>query len=184
MKDDELTQLLFVNDEPRPGDFALVFGHHDQAVSAKRARHAARLYLTGFVPTVLLSGGPLTSPLSEAEMMARVVREEGVPDQNLLLERSSKNTFENVGQSLALLRDRGLLEETATVLLVSCPWHMRRVFLTAQQGFPAETRLLCCPHEESCTEDTWAESAECRTAVLGEWRILSRFVSRGLLPSP
>src|SRR5437588_4273754 len=103
MKDDELTRLLFVKDEPEPSSLALVFGHHDRTVSAKRARHAARLYLAGLVPTVLLTGGLVRGIVSEADEMALVARAEGVPERSLLLERSSKNTFENVSQSLALL---------------------------------------------------------------------------------
>src|SRR5262245_30957926 len=103
MNDNELTRLLFVKDEPEPGDLALVFGHHDLNVAAKRARRAAELYLGGLVPSILLSGGSLTGDKSEAEAMALIARQAGVPQPNLLVERSSKNTFENVSESLALL---------------------------------------------------------------------------------
>jgi hypothetical protein len=37
----EVTEFLFVRDPPGRSDVAIVFSHHDPAVSARRGRHAA-----------------------------------------------------------------------------------------------------------------------------------------------
>jgi len=41
---------------------------------------------------LLLSGGGTLDPLSEAEVMARIAREMGIPDRDIILESKSKNT--------------------------------------------------------------------------------------------
>jgi uncharacterized SAM-binding protein YcdF (DUF218 family) len=172
---------LFLRDVPERAELALVFGHADPEVSGRRARHAARLYREGFVPRLLLSGGPTASHASEAALMAMVARESGVPEEKLLLEETSSNTFENAARSFLLLREKGLLEEITTLLLVSCPWYMRRVFLVTRQTFPAGIRLLACPQEEACTEATWQNFRDCRKCVAAELRLLERFTRAGFL---
>jgi uncharacterized SAM-binding protein YcdF (DUF218 family) len=178
---DAEARSLFLRDPPVRADLAMVFGHLDREVAARRARHAARLYGEGFVPRLLLSGGAAATQGSEASLMALVARESGVPEEYLLLEEASTNTFENAGRSLHLLRERGLLDELTTILLVSCPWHMRRVFVVTRQTFPARIRLLACPHDEGCTEATWRDSPDCRRCVAAELQLLERFTRAGLL---
>jgi hypothetical protein len=112
--------------------------------------------------------------------MARIAQELDVPEDAILLETLARNTFENAALSLALLRDRGILDECATILLVSCPWHMRRVVLTVRQVFP-EVRLLACPHEGRCSAVDWQGNPECRAAVLGEYHFLNELIAAGLL---
>jgi uncharacterized SAM-binding protein YcdF (DUF218 family) len=181
MSPDEVVSTLFMRDEPQQADLALVFGHRDADVSLRRARQAASLFHRRFVPRILLSGGvtAIADRTPEAERMACEVLARGVPKEALLLEVSSRNTYENVKNSLTLLQDAGLLPELSAVLLVSCPWHMRRVLLLTRHVFPSSIRLLCCPHQESCTESTWIDSPDCRRFVQDELRLLARITGKG-----
>jgi hypothetical protein len=179
----EAARLLFLRDKPAKADLAIVFGHSTAALSALRAAHAAALYREGYCPRLLFSGGVVgksTGP-SEAAYMAQVARELGVPEEAMLLETHSRNTFENAALSLTLLRDRRLLDERGTILLVSCPWHMRRVVLTVRQVFPEGVRLLACPHEGRCSASDWQGNPECRVTVLGEYHFLNELIAEGLL---
>jgi uncharacterized SAM-binding protein YcdF (DUF218 family) len=172
---------LFRRDDPEAAELAIVFGHSEPRVAAARAKHAARLFLRGLAPTLLLSGGRTTAAESEAELMARACVGWGVPRERLLLEERSRTTFENAERSLELLAAQRLLDGLRTVLLVSCPWHMRRVLLTMRGAFPAHVRFLCCPHDRGCTAATWRESAECSARVTTERELLRRFLDAGLL---
>jgi uncharacterized SAM-binding protein YcdF (DUF218 family) len=184
--DQEITDLLFVDDGPERADLALVFGYADPVGARLRARHAARLYREGYVPKLLLSGGKSGrgDPRSEAELMLRVVADSGVPREAILVEDRSRTTFENVTNSISLLNDLGEIDAIGTVLLVSCPWHTRRASLIAREGFPAGTRLRCCPHADSCTAKSWRSSPGCRRRVMGEARLLCSFIEAGILPYP
>jgi uncharacterized SAM-binding protein YcdF (DUF218 family) len=181
MNDREVTELLFLRDEPRPANLALVFGHHEPEWAARRARHAAGLYHAGLVPRLLLSGGePEVGGRSEAEVMADAARAAGVPESALLLESASQATWQNVSLSVELLREQGLLEGLSRVLLVSCPWHMRRVSWIARRGFPPSVELLCCPHAEDCTAEAWPESRDCRERVERELWLVRELLDAGM----
>lgn len=79
------------------------------------------LYREGVAPLLLLSGGGAAA-VSEAEVMRRLAREEGVPEEALLLECASKDTLGNARESAHLLGRRGL----SRVVLVSERAHLLR----------------------------------------------------------
>jgi uncharacterized SAM-binding protein YcdF (DUF218 family) len=58
---EEAVKALFERDEPQAADLCIVFGHHHPGTSARRVRHAARLYREGFVPRLLVTGGVTAS---------------------------------------------------------------------------------------------------------------------------
>lgn len=179
MTDAEITDLLFVRDPPAQSDLALVFGHHEPGVSALRVAHAASLFLAGYTPRLLLSGGVTDGTgRSEAERMAAIARDRGVPDDALLLETGSRTTTANVARSVTLLTRENLVPSIRTAHLVSCPWHMRRVSHLAEAAFGPSVRLLCSPHEAGCTAASWASSAECRARVLTELRLVRHLLGR------
>jgi hypothetical protein len=182
MTDDQITGLLFVREEPVRADLAMVFDAANEEDLARRSRRGVELYRRGYAPRLLVTGGgvlALTRP--EAARMADLARQLGVPEADLLVEAGSNNTFANAHYSLDLLRERGLLEGLATVLLVSSEWHMRRVLLTVQATFPQGIRLVCCPTPEGCTRETWTASEGCRREVIQELELLSNYREAGLL---
>jgi uncharacterized SAM-binding protein YcdF (DUF218 family) len=184
MNDPTITRL-FPRHESRQGDLALVFGSHLPEEAAARTRAGARLYLTGFVPRLLFSGGAPRDPDDETEAarMADLAREMTVPDSAILIEPHSRNTFENAICSRVLLQQLGLLDSLLTVLLVSCPWHMGRVARIMRKTFPERVEFVCCPHEESCTSDTWQSSPDCSRRVRTEADLLDNFIRAGILPA-
>ena len=169
MLSEEAVRALFVRDEPQAADLCIVLGHHLPETSARRVRHAARLYKEGLVPRLLVTGG-VTAPgrPAEAELMAAVAVDAGVRPGDILVEPLARTTMENLAQSAALLRERDLLESLSTVILVSCAYHMARARLLARAAFPAGVRFLACPHGEGVTADGWHQSAEGRTCIATE----------------
>src|SRR3712207_4375026 len=57
-----------------------------------RVRRAARLYAEGEAGVLIPTGGIGEYPPSEAEVMAHILREEGVPESAVLLEEDRKST--------------------------------------------------------------------------------------------
>ena len=93
--------------------------------SADRIVHAARLWRAGKAPLVIASGGggPYTGgPQTPADAMADLLVEWGVPRDAILLERRSRNTYENALYSKQLLDERGIRD----VLVVTSAAHMPR----------------------------------------------------------
>jgi uncharacterized SAM-binding protein YcdF (DUF218 family) len=103
----------------------------DLTASADRVWHAARLFHAGKAPLVVLSGGRLPwdeAQGPEADAMLRFLTDLGVPEDKVILEERSRNTYENARETERLLEAGG----GKKVLLVTSALHMRRAQATFQ----------------------------------------------------
>ncbi|ASC62899.1 YdcF family protein [Achromobacter denitrificans] len=104
---------------------------YDRDTAVVRVDTAAQLYLAGRAPKVLLSGGALEGDVSEARGMAYAIRQQGVPESALILENSSRTTYENATLTEDQLKARGIDK----VLLVTSALHMPRAMAAfSKQG--------------------------------------------------
>jgi len=87
---------------------------------------------------IILTGGPGAPP--QAEVAKTIALEAGVPEENLLVEDKSKNTWENLKFSRELLTG----QTQKRVFIVSEPLHLKRALLMAQdlgmEAYPAPTK--------------------------------------------
>jgi len=88
----------------------------------RRTQRAAEAYHAGLGRLLLVSGGRRWGGQVEADVLASALRERGVPDHVLHLERASLTTRDNARYSAALLAKLG----AKTVGLVSSDWHLPR----------------------------------------------------------
>ncbi len=97
----------------------------DLSGAADRILHGVRLYRAGKAATIVLSGGNVfPQPGFEAESFytAQLMEEWGVPRSAIVIERRSRNTYENAVYSKAIMREKGFEK----VLLVTSALHMPR----------------------------------------------------------
>ncbi len=121
-----LWDYLQLHQTMEPADVIIGFGCYDTGV----ARRAAELYLQGYAPRVLFTGGlgRNTTGLfsrSEAENFAAVAMDLGVPEGAILLEAHSTNTKENIEFTRALLEGENIPH--GTILGVHKPYMERRI---------------------------------------------------------
>ncbi|HYK56616.1 MAG TPA: YdcF family protein, partial [Flavisolibacter sp.] len=95
------------NHSLQPSDCILVLGSHDTRV----AERGAELYLQGWAPLLVFSGGlgRLTKEEwseTEAELFAKIAIEKGVPPDAILIENRSTNTGENILFTQQLLKQK------------------------------------------------------------------------------
>jgi uncharacterized SAM-binding protein YcdF (DUF218 family) len=101
-----------------------------------RARHAARLYAEGEVALVIPTGGVGEYPPSEAEVAARVLREAGVPEEDVLPEEEALSTRDSARSVAEVASERGI----QNLVLVTDPLHcVRSVGAFRAEGFEAWT---------------------------------------------
>ncbi len=105
------------------------FEPYNRATATDRIDRAAMLYFAGRAPKILVTGGAYEGRVSEAQGMAKVLRQKGVPDSAIVLEKESRNTYEN-----ALFAER-LLKNLphSKLLLVTSALHMPRALATFQR---------------------------------------------------
>ncbi|MDQ8034237.1 MAG: YdcF family protein [Bordetella sp.] len=107
---------------------------YDKDKTVVRVDTATELFLAGRAPKVVVSGGALEGDVSEAKGMAHRMRQQGVPEQALILENASRNTYENA----ALTEDTLRAHQVKKVLLVTSALHMPRAMAAfSKQGVEA-----------------------------------------------
>jgi uncharacterized SAM-binding protein YcdF (DUF218 family) len=116
-------------------DCILAMGSHDTRVAGR----AAELYLEGWAPLLVFSGGlgRLTRHLwdePEASKFARIAIRMGVPPESIRTETHSTNTGENVRFTHELLASRGIAP--SRLILVHKPYMERRAFATFMKQWP------------------------------------------------
>jgi uncharacterized SAM-binding protein YcdF (DUF218 family) len=129
---------------PAKSDCILALGSHDLRV----ADRAAELYLEGWAPILILSGGLgyLTKGLwkdPEADLFARIALDKGVPAEAIFIENKSTNTGENIQFSRRLLEEKGLHPQH--FLLVQKPYMERRTYATFKKQWPDKDLLVTSP---------------------------------------
>jgi uncharacterized SAM-binding protein YcdF (DUF218 family) len=87
-----------------------------------RVRHAARLYKGGGIRLLVPTGGLGEHPPSEAVVMARILREEGVPESDVLLEDRARNTWDSARLVAGMAEKLGV----ESVVVVTDPVHCVR----------------------------------------------------------
>jgi len=93
---------------------------------ADRILHAIQLYRAGKIEKILLSGGSgklLVDSIPEALSLQRILRNAKIPEADILVEATSRNTRENALNSRSVLKANGI---TSEVLLITSAYHMRR----------------------------------------------------------
>jgi len=91
----------------------------------ERIIEGAKLVKQGRAEWLVISGGsgdPFLPEASEAEFLAALARDLGVPARFILMERKSRTTHENAVETARLLRERGLLK----FFLVTTASHLPR----------------------------------------------------------
>ncbi len=111
---------------------------------------AAKLYREGKAPVLILSGGNIdwmsNGSSTPADQMAEMLSFLGVPSSAMILENTSKNTYENAVNTKKIIEEKGY----GTVLLVTSAMHMpRSVKLFEKQGIS----VIPIPVDYSVVED-------------------------------
>ncbi len=128
-------QYGYKNAEQMPtADAIVVLGGHtannrtnwfeslDDAPTRTRIQRGLELYEAKRAPLIVVSGAALDRGTSEAQLMARYLRQQNVADDDILLEEHSFTTKENALFSADLLQSKNI----ERILLVTSALHMPR----------------------------------------------------------
>ena len=121
-----------------------------------RIGFAAKLYKAGKAPFIMVSGGFIDffgSIVPEADAMKELLMAQGVPEEDIVLESRSRNTYENAIYAREIADEMGFNQ----ILLVTSGLHMpRSVAIFEKQGFeiiPAPADFLATWGEDGRTAD-------------------------------
>jgi uncharacterized SAM-binding protein YcdF (DUF218 family) len=127
----------------RPADVIILLGgvlsppgegepYPDLGEAADRAVHALRLYKAKLAPKILISGGNVfpDGRMSEGQSLAELLESWAVPRGAIIVEDTSRNTFENARESARVWQSEGF----QSGLLVTSAMHMPRALATFRKA--------------------------------------------------
>jgi Uncharacterized conserved protein len=102
----------------------------------ERTLKAKELYSEGLGEYIILSGGQGSGEeISEAMCMKKILVDDGIPEDKLILEDKSKNTYENLNNSREIIKEKNF----NSVIIVSNEFHLRRAEMLGDKlGIKAE----------------------------------------------
>ena len=157
-----LGHFLVVSNDLKKADVIVVL-----AGDSERVGQAVALYKQGLADYIIMSGGVSESPDTMAESMKRQARGMGVPEDHIFLEPRSQHTYQHPFLVAPLLCEHRF----KSAIIVSSPYHMRRVALLFNRAFKhSGVKLMYCPAAGSWfSPDTWWQSAGGRKVVYLEY---------------
>ena len=128
------------DDSPSAGAIVLLSGdigiplppRVESQLGGNRVLHAFRLYRAGKAKLIVASGGNVfhqSRVKAEAVYISDILKEWGVPESAILVERHSRNTHENALETQKILNEH----QIDRILLVTDAFHMPRAFSTFQR---------------------------------------------------
>ncbi len=176
----DITDFMFIGDDPCPSDVIFVPGNDKPQMAEK----AAELYRDGFAKYVLPSGrwyiglgyfpGPATcgslysGPYkTEWEFLRDVLVKNGVPEEAILREDRATFTYENAINCRAVTDKAGI--DVRRAILVTNTIHARRSRMYFRLLYP-DTEFISCPVAATgITRDNWLDKPERVEAVISEF---------------
>lgn len=182
---EQITDLV---DASAPGlrnaDVAFVFG----STLPQPVPLAADVLRSGLAPLVVLTGGANRRfpEHVESDTHARLLNEAGIAPEQILLERRSRTSVENVAFARPLIAER--LGRVRTVIAIVKWWQRRQLHVLAA-GLPEVERVYAVTWNPPARtdgagydRDTWAASTD-RTRIEGEYTYLKGLLDRNELPA-
>lgn len=109
-------------------DIALVLGCSVREILIERTKAAIKLYKDGTVKKLYLSGGvgkvSKYRNETEAEVMKRILIENGIPENDIVIEDKSTTTYENMINTLELIKQE--CGNNGSIVLVTSDFHQKR----------------------------------------------------------
>ncbi len=188
LSDEVLEHLIFdypENEKDAYCQAALVLGTSDPNVD--RTPEAVRCYKAGLCGKLVFSGGVLWDTeygrVSEAEYMRLYALEQGVPDEDIVLDELARTTIENmIGGTLSMHRAFTYVSEVKDVMLITSLYHMRRSLLIAEAILPRSMRIHPRPAHGIVSRENWRETELGRRRITAEAGYIKAMALHGLVP--
>ncbi|MBQ3195502.1 MAG: YdcF family protein [Clostridia bacterium] len=166
------------------GDCMLVLGGMCPLID--RVPKAAELYRQGLCDKAVFSGGvywdTVYGRMTEADSMARLAGELGMPKESIIRDNLATTTEENmVCGAFAMGRVMGY-EKAKRILLITSLYHMKRSKLIADLYLPPYMESLCCPAYGYIAPDDWQADSEKKRKVIREVSMTRLLIEQGFIP--
>lgn len=184
LNEDDVTKLLYdgIEDNLQKGD--LIFVPGSSKAAEYRLPEAVRLYKEGRAKKLLFSGGVKWpgNEWTEAEKLLKKASLYGIPSSDMFIENTSLHTKENVLASMLVIDRMCSLENISNIILVTAPFHMRRLHLTFKTYMPGWINCSLAVSDDGATgKSLWKQHPNGRKRAFDEASKIIHYVNKGIL---
>ncbi len=115
-----------------------------------RAQKGIQLFQQGYAPRLILSGAALDDGPSNARAMHDQAIAAGIPEQDIVVDEDSQNTYQNAVDTKHILQHLG----AHSILLVTSPYHQLRADMTFRSVLGPDYTVSGV----SAFDDRWSKS--------------------------
>lgn len=173
-----------IRDDGMSAPVALLLGGNPNN-ARNRALAAAELYRAGRVPYIIPSGGVKWDidgeMISESHFMKRILMENGVPEEAIILENQATTTVENMIFGTLQIYRKLKFKNAPHVIIVTSEAHMKRSMALAKAIMPRALTFSAYPAFHNAPTDEWFESEANRKALDTEVRLLKDLADSGFI---
>jgi len=170
-----ITDFIFVKDKPKRADLIIVPGSSQKQLPKK----AVNLYKNGLAPKILFTGGfNQKIGKNESDFGKEIALKEKVPLKDILAENKSSNTKENAEEAKKIIKKYKI--SCKRIILVSKPYHSRRLKMTFAKVFPrSEIIIIPVMDERRITPGNWWKDKEKTARVMEEIKKIGEYYLKG-----
>ena len=177
-KIDQITKYIFLDDNDKKADLAIVFGTRSYM---KALQNVIPLYKSKFVPKILFTGGINEhTGINEGQTLRQEAIKAGIPKKNILVEDKSTNTLENVLFSKDIIEKEIGLENIKSITLIVKDYYSRRAVMTIKKHFPKKIIFKISPYQMfDFTSKDWYLSEKGKEKVFEELGKIKTYLAKG-----
>ncbi len=173
-----------IRDDGMSAPVALLLGGNPNN-ARNRALAAAELYRAGRVPYIIPSGGVKWDidgeMISESHFMKRILTENGVPEEAIILENQATTTVENMIFGTLQIYRKLKFKNAPHVIIVTSEAHMKRSMALAKAIMPRALTFSAYPAFHNAPTNEWFESEANLKAIDTEVRLLKDLADSGFI---
>lgn len=159
LSDEEIQKIVYsdIQDCGLSSKYGLVFGN--SMLIQERVSKAVELYQQKRVEKLLFMGGvsgvsnQTGETVSEAERMKDFALSLGVREEDILLDTTSNNTFENVDHALSILKEE--LSSLPSVSIITSEFHLKRCYAILKKKCPRLEVIMIAAKDGFTDSDNW-----------------------------
>ena len=156
LNDGEIQEIVYsdIEDSGKNTIYGIVFGN--SMLIKERVNTAVDTYKSGRISKVIFCGGnngisnQSNDIIPEAIKMKNLAVEMGVKNQDILIDDTSNNSFENVENAFKLIG-----KEVDTIAIITSEFHLKRCMAIIRKKFPNIEVIMIASRDGFSDSDNW-----------------------------
>ena len=185
LTDEEIEKIVYsdIIDTGESTIYGIVFGN--SMLIKERVESAVLAYQSKRITKVIFTGGrngisnKEKDGISEAQKMKALAIQKGIKESDIITEEESNNTFENLDNTMKLLKQENISE----VALITSEFHLKRCMAIMKRKYPDIKTILIPSFDGFTDKNNWYLSDTSwnsgRSIVIYEANLLIRYAKEG-----